>query len=752
MAKKTTEYEFYGAVDNDRLLKHRTAIGGSPNIAIPEGIETICTDAFEGEWCESVFIPSTVKLIGETAFNHCEALREIVISEGVEELGPWAFNACYALESIHIPASVVRIDRKKQPLNNCCGLREITVDENNPVFRAEGNCLIEKATGTVIAGCPTSVIPSDGSIKAIGDGAFCRMFDLKKINIPSGVERIGRLAFYLCVSLAEVKLPDSVTVLDESAFERCERLKKINIDRVVSFGKSVFCGCEKLATDVVLSDDVKKLGARAFAETPITSVTFGHGMTYVEESVFRNCKALKSVVLPDGMTKIEKNAFINCEGLTRIELPPSMAYIGRSAFWGCSELKDVVLPPNVDYIASDAFEYCGEKVRVPRKISNPDYEMDGTELCKYRGKARDAVIPDGVTKIKPKAFRNKKSLTSVVIPASVTMIAASAFEGCESLVSITVDDGNVKYRSVGNCIVDIKNKTLVCGCIASVLPEDDIEKIGQNAFYKCKKLETAVIPHGVKKIGNKAFEQCEALKTVIFPEGLELVGDSAFCDCKSLEAAVFLRGLKLIDCYAFCRCVNLSTLIMPEGLETIQSEAFYGCKKLEVLDFPEGLKDIIYLAFRDCNNIRRISLPSTAVNIYNAGFDHNPKLESITVAEGNPEYSSEGNCLVCLKNGDLRVGCATSVIPDNGTVERIEDGSFTGCDIESVVIPKGATVMHSDAFKDCKKLKHLTLPPDFKQLWDAFKDSTSLETVTAPERYRKYFADINKNIKFTPND
>lgn len=752
MAKKTTEYEFYGAVDNDRLLKHRTAIDGSPNIAIPEGIETICTDAFEGEWCESVFIPSTVKTVGETAFNHCEALREIVISDGVEELGPWAFNACYALERIHIPASVVRIDRKKQPLNNCCGLREITVDENNPVFRAEGNCLIEKATGTVIAGCPTSVIPADGSIKAIGDGAFCRMFDLKKINIPQGVERIGRLAFYLCDSLAEVKLPDSVTVLDESAFERCERLKKINIDRIVSFGKSVFCGCEKLATDVVLSDDVKKLGARAFADTPITSFAFGRGITYVEESVFRNCKALKSVVFHDGMTKIEKNAFINCEGLTRIELPPSMAYIGRSAFWGCSELKDVVLPPNVDYIASDAFEYCGEKVRVPRKISNPDYEMDGTDLCKYRGKARDAVIPDGVTKIKPKAFRNKKSLTSVVIPASVTTIAASAFEGCESLVSIIVDDGNVKYRSVGNCVVDIKNKTLVCGCNASVLPEDGIEKIGQNAFYKCKKLEVAVIPHGVKKIGNKAFEQCEALKTVIFPEGLELVGDSAFCECKSLEAAVFLRGLKKIDCYAFCRCVNLSTLIMPEGLETIQSEAFYGCKKLEVLDFPEGLKDIVYLAFRDCNNIRRISLPSTAVNIYNAGFDHNPKLESITVAEGNPDYSSEGNCLVCLKNGYLKVGCATTVIPDNGSVRYIEDGSFTGCDIESVVIPEGATVMHSDAFKDCKKLKHLTLPPDFRQMWDAFKDSTSLETVTAPERYRKYFADINKNIKFTAND
>lgn len=759
-AETSAEYEFYGAVENGVLLRHRTACGGSHNIAIPDNVTKLGFECFEGEWCESVIIPSSVKLVGEEAFNHCENLREVILNEGIEELGAWAFNACCSLESVHIPASVVKIDKKKQPFNNCYGLREITVDENNPVYYAENNCLIERKTGTVITGCSTSVIPDNGSIKAIGEGAFCRQFRLKKIKIPHGVERIERLAFYFCGSLAEVELPETVTTLGSGAFERCDKLAKINIDHITSFADCVFSDCKKLPGELVLSDDVKKLGARAFAYSSVESVTIGRGITFIDDGVFRNCESLKKVVLPEGLTKIEKNAFICCEKLESINLPSTVKYIGRGAFFACEKLKNIVLPPDVEFVAKDAFEECAEKVRVSRKTSNPDFEIDGTDLCKYRGKTAAVVIPDGLTKIKAKAFRNKKTLKSVVIPASVTNIAASAFEGCENLGSITVAEGNPKYRSINNCIVDFKNKTLVCGCNASVLPESGINKIGPSAFYKCKTLESAIIPPGVKKIGNKAFEGCTALKTVTFPDGLEEVGSYAFNECSSLQAAKFGPGLKLIDILAFCECRELAELVLPEGLEKILAYAFENCNKLEVLDLPEGLTVLDY-PFKGCNSLRRISFPSTVTNMYNSGLTSNPNLVEITVAEGNPKYHSKGNCLIFSKSYvdennvtksyvEIHLGCTTSVIPQDDGITLIRDNAFSNCDIETVVIPEGVVSLYSDSFRNCKKLKNLTIPSTLKNLSTQFSDCENLENVYAPKRYRDCFK--NHKIKFTATD
>ena len=42
---------------------------------------------------------------------------------------------------------------------------------------------------------PTHQVLHDGSITAINDGAFCRQYHLKEINIPKGVKSIGTYAF-----------------------------------------------------------------------------------------------------------------------------------------------------------------------------------------------------------------------------------------------------------------------------------------------------------------------------------------------------------------------------------------------------------------------------------------------------------------------------------------------------------------------------------------------------------------------------
>ena len=73
---------------------------------------------------------------------------------------------------------------------SCAVLASITVDEKNPVYHSAGNCLIETASKTLIAGCKNSIIPDDNSVTKIGFSAFDGCSGLTSISIPSGVTDI----------------------------------------------------------------------------------------------------------------------------------------------------------------------------------------------------------------------------------------------------------------------------------------------------------------------------------------------------------------------------------------------------------------------------------------------------------------------------------------------------------------------------------------------------------------------------------
>ena len=46
---KNTAYDFYGIIEDNVVLGHRTPVKGSPNIAVPEGVVKIWRRAFEGD-------------------------------------------------------------------------------------------------------------------------------------------------------------------------------------------------------------------------------------------------------------------------------------------------------------------------------------------------------------------------------------------------------------------------------------------------------------------------------------------------------------------------------------------------------------------------------------------------------------------------------------------------------------------------------------------------------------------------------
>ena len=285
-------------------------------------------------------IPDSVTSIGELAFSDCSSLTSITISNSVKNIGDSAFFSCSSLTSITIPNSVKSIG--DSAFISCSSLNQISVAEGNTVYHSAGNCLIKTNEKNLIAGCKSSIIPTDGSVTSIGDRAFYGCSSLTSITIPNSVTSIGDHAFYGCSSLTGITIPNSVTSIGSSAFSGCRSLTSITIpDSVTSIGSSAFSYCRSL-TSITIPDSVTSIGDWAFSYCDsLTSITISNSVTRIGDYAFRDCSSLTSITIPNSVTSIGDYAFSGCRSLTSIMIPDSVTSIANYAFDWCSRLTSI---------------------------------------------------------------------------------------------------------------------------------------------------------------------------------------------------------------------------------------------------------------------------------------------------------------------------------------------------------------------------------------------------------------------------
>ena len=162
-------------------------------------------------------IPDGITDIGYGAFSN-RNFTEITIPEGITFIDTYAFSDCYYLNKVHLPSTLERIN---EGAFDGCELEEITMATGNRYYFVSGNCLIEKATGTLVQGTSNSVIPQDGSVKIIGDNAFSGI-GIVSVVIPDSVLEIGYWAFSYCYELEYIYIPSSVVTMGSSVFYNVE--------------------------------------------------------------------------------------------------------------------------------------------------------------------------------------------------------------------------------------------------------------------------------------------------------------------------------------------------------------------------------------------------------------------------------------------------------------------------------------------------------------------------------------------------
>ena len=239
------------------------------SLTLPSSVTRIGDYAFYNcSGLTSLTIPSSVTSIGMSAFEYCSSLTSLTLSSGVTSIGMSAFEYCSSLTSLTLPSSVKEIGI--YAFHGCSGLTSLTLPSSvtssirDYIFDGlkECNYFIDSDLETYLAHTHDwKYIPVD-EIKYYHNGQ-----ELTKLEIPSGVDKIGSYSFYKGVNLTSLTLPSSVTSIDRSAFEGCSGLTSLTLpSSVTAIGGSAFEGCSGLTSIYVSWESPLSIAASTFKD------------------------------------------------------------------------------------------------------------------------------------------------------------------------------------------------------------------------------------------------------------------------------------------------------------------------------------------------------------------------------------------------------------------------------------------------------------------------------------------------------
>lgn len=371
-----------------------------------------------------VFVPKTVRSIGDKAFDACHYLEIVHLSDGLLDIGEYSFCWCENLRAIEIPDTVNSIGRCA--FRMCHSLTSVKLSKS------------------------LSIIP---------DNAFSECTKLLQIDLPDSVNIISKSAFYACRNLENIGLSKNLEYIEEEAFEYCS------------------------IKELCFPESLKKICDHSFGENELKYVSFKNGNTEIHPDAFYPNYNIKRIVIPSdskdyyaeqlqcykdvlmaedeciiyntdefvfylyqGKRQAVVAECISCEYYVVVPekvVYKDVAYVvvdikTDNSFRDCGHIK---LPNTITQVNERMFACCLiESIDLPDSIVEiGDYSFYG---CPY---LCEIVIPNNVTKIGNRAFEDCCDLETVVLPKSIKHIGQHVFCDCESLERIEIPKGYLNY-------------------------------------------------------------------------------------------------------------------------------------------------------------------------------------------------------------------------------------------------------------------------------------------------------------------
>ena len=710
-----------------------TSIGGSTFFACPN--------------LQSVVIPNLVTSIGDSTFMGCSNLQNVVIPNSVTSIGIWAFRYCSNLQNVVIPNSVTSIGNTA--FLGCDNLQSVTIEALTPP-----EILRDFFWGVVPI--PTIYVPA-ASVEKYKAAEGWKNFADEIQPIKFSVSQKQEFEF----TYEGQTLKYKVTAENEVRVEKLDKYLSgdVIIPSEVTLGKKKY--------------KVTRLGWYSAFGRWIQSITIPSSVKSIESDAFIECDCLSKIEVSKGNKHYSSKGGVlfNKAGdtllavprtLTSYTIPNTVKHIGEKAFWACKNLQSVIIPNSVTSIGREAFFACQN--------------------------LQSVVIPNSVTSIGSEAF-DGCTLQNCVIPSSVTNIERGAFAFCSCFrdFNFTYEGVTLRYEIIAENEVWVARRLDWDGCDFSgelKIPSEvefeskkyKVTRIGDEAFFGCKNLQSVVIPNSVKTIGAVAFSRLKNLQSVVIPNSVVSIGAEAFMECPNLQGIVIPNSVKTIGAQGFYGCKNLQSISMSESVANIDSFAFLQCtnlskievspnnrrysskdgalysksgdtlflvpKKTEAFTIPSTVKCIGDEAFAFCDSLRSIVIPNSVTSIGKSAFGGCTNLQSVVIPNSvtSIKWCTFGGC----------TNLQSVVIPNS--VTSIGGVAFSGCaNLQNVVIPNSVTSIGTFAFADCRRLQSIVIPNSVTNFGIGAFGGTELQTFTVeaqtpPAFEEGLFASIVSNV------
>lgn len=314
---------------------------------------------------------------------------------------------------------------------------------------------------------------------------------------------------------------------------------------------------------------------------------------------------------------------------------------------------------------------------------------------------------------------------------------------CSAVLTPTIA-GYFEFELLANDTYSVKAKNKNNLPSVIVIPQayngKAVTQIAESAFSNCSGLTGITVPDSVTKIHRYAFKNCTSLSDIAIPDGITYIGDDAFsATAYYKDASNWINDVLYIDNHLIKAKTTVSgEYVIIDGTVTIADSAFSGCDKLTCVTIPDSVTTINRYAFFRCDSLTQINIPDSVTGIDSSAFNYcSRSLESIIVEINNPNYYSEGNCLIEKTTNKLILGCKNSIIPSG--VTSIGNYAFYGCNgLTEVTIPNSVTAIGDFAFEWCTSVTEIIIPDGVNSIGTyAFAECSGLTSITIPDSVTK---------------
>jgi len=319
----------------------------------------LCLERYWGDECSVVFSEFTDEngwvhtyTLGNHLFAPNAPIFTVVLSDYVKGLNPGVFRDYTRLMEVVIPESLTvedwilkswdvnRIETVSSPKDFDSYVKvsnELAYYRNPNEERAMLLAYFENTQEVVLPELLGEVAYD------IAPDAFDGCYRIESLQIPNGINTIGKNAFGDCISLEYTISDEGLGYLGNASNPYLILAKRFDVnvydDGRVEYFTSGIGELTQQFTEYHIHADTKVIYDGVFAnltDRGVTKINLPKGLTQIGANAFSNCNTLRDITLPDGLLAIGERAFENCRALPKLTIPKSAKDIDHNAFVGCS--------------------------------------------------------------------------------------------------------------------------------------------------------------------------------------------------------------------------------------------------------------------------------------------------------------------------------------------------------------------------------------------------------------------------------